>query len=102
MFLIFRQTLPQRINTQRARQRNARRVFGADVGALAQRRHRRTHDAFGKAFLINVRQVENFKAIRAVGGVEVFAAQREIENLFGVMVVGFFQHAFVFLGVLLE
>ena len=71
---IFRQMCSQWINAECARQRDARGVFGADVSALAERRNRRGADAFGKAFLINVGNVKNLKAVFAICGVKIFAA----------------------------
>ena len=57
---------------------------------MTERRHRRGNDTFGKAFLINVGYIENFKAVRAVCGVEVFAAQLHIQYV-AMVFVGFRQ-----------
>ena len=102
LLFILRQPLPQRIDSQRARQRDARGVFGADISSLTQRRNWRAHDAFRETFLINVRHVEDLEPIRPVRRVEVFAAQREIENLLRMMMMRLLQHALLLLDVLLE
>ena len=69
------------IERERARQRDARRVFRVDARALTERRNRRADDAFGKSFLVDVRDIENFETARTVRGVEIFAAQDDILNV---------------------
>src|SRR6516162_2271081 len=59
------------IERQRARQRNARGVFGVDARALTKRRHRRADNAFRKSFLVDVGDIEYFESARAVRSIKV-------------------------------
>ena len=60
---------------------------------MTERRYRRRNDPFRKTLVVDIRHVENFEAIRAVGSVEIFAAQRQIENLFCMVMMRFLEHA---------
>ena len=77
------------IEREGAGQRNARRVFRVNAGALTKRRHRRADDPFGKSFLVDVGDIENFKTARAIRGVEIFATKPDILDVFARMFVCF-------------
>src|SRR5258707_6613151 len=77
------------IQRERARQRDAGCIFRVDTRALAKWRDWRADDAFRKSFLVDVGDVEDFKASRAVRGVEIFAAQYNVLNIVPAMFVCF-------------
>src|SRR5262245_60019628 len=69
--------------------------------ALAKWRNRGRDDALRESLLVNIGHVEDLQPIRAVGRVEVFAAQRQVEDFLGFMRVGFFQLGLIFAEMLL-
>ena len=79
----------QRIDPQRAGQRDGGGVLRSHISALPKRRNRSIHNSLGKALLIDIRDVIHLETIRAIGGVEIFPAQRQIEDLLPMMVVSF-------------
>src|SRR5580704_18703450 len=69
-----------------------RRIFRADVKALAERRNRRGDGALREILVVHVRDVVHAEAALAERGIEIFAAQLHIQNVADV-VVGFLQFA---------
>src|ERR1700735_662812 len=69
-----------------------RGIFRADVKALAERRNRSGDGALGEILVINVRDVVHPEAAFAERGIEIFAAQLQIQNVAEV-VVGLLQLA---------
>ena len=74
LLLVHRQPLAHRIDGERARRGDRRRIARLHVRVLADRRHRRRHDLLGEALLVDLRDVEDLEAAFAVGDVEVLAA----------------------------
>ena len=91
LLLVLGQADARGIERERARHRNRSGERSRHIGALAEGRDGRGHDAFRETFLVDVRDVENFEAARAVRGVEIFAAQDEILNVLPAVFVGFGQ-----------
>ena len=80
------------IERERAREREAGGVFGVDARALTQRRHRRADNAFGKSFLVDIGDVENFETAGTVRGIKVFAAQNDVLDVVAAVFVRFGKH----------
>src|SRR5271163_4534730 len=69
-----------------------RRIFRADVKALAERRNRSGDGALGEIFVVHVGYVVRAEATLAERGVEIFATKLHIQNVSDVM-IGFLQLA---------
>ena len=72
------------------------RIFGGHIESLADRRNRCGGDALGKIFVLDVGHVEGAQPALAHGGINVLAAQLQIEDVAGVL-VAFLQLQLVFL-----
>ena len=91
LLFILGQTLTRRVERERAGQGDRGGERSVHKSSLAERRHRRGHDALGESFLIDVGDVEDLEAAGAVGGVEIFAAQDDVLDVFAGMFVAFVQ-----------
>ena len=92
LLLVFRPPDAAGVEREGAREGDAGGVPGANAGALTERRDRRAHDPFRESFLVDVRDVEDFEAAAAVGGVEILAAQDDVLNVVSAMFMRFFQN----------
>src|SRR4029077_16885770 len=66
-------------------------VFRVNARALSKRRDWRADDSFRKSLLVDVGDIENFKAAGAVGGVKIFATQDDVLNVVASVFVAFGQ-----------
>ncbi len=89
LLLVFRAADAQRVEGEGGGGGDAGGEFGGDVETLAERGDGGGDDALGEALVVDVGDVEDDEAGLAGGGVEVFAALEEVEDLaLAVVVVG--------------
>ena len=88
LLFVFGEAGAERIDGQRRRRCDGEGVFCGDVKTLADGRDGRSYDALGEAFVVDIGDVVDAQAAGSIGGVGVFAAGLNIENIAGMIGYG--------------
>src|SRR5262249_18297997 len=59
------------------------------IGALSERRHRRSNEPFRKSFLIDVGNIKSLEPAGPIRSVEIFSPEDHVLDVFTGMFVGF-------------
>jgi len=85
LLFVFRELGAERVDAERCGRCDGGGVFGGNEKFLADGGDRCAGDALGKAFVVDVGDVVDAEAAWASGGVGVFAAGLDVQNVAGVL-----------------